>query len=258
MGEYLLSIWRARHFWLSLVAMDLQTRYRRSVLGIGWSLLQPIVLTVILYSVFHPMFQVENYALKVLAGLVCWNFITSVTLQGSHCFLVAEGYIRQHPSPLAIYPLRAALGGMVHFLLALLVVLGATWLLCGFHNPLALLSLIPAVFLVFLLGWGVAVLAGVFNVLFRDTEHLLQVAFQLLFYATPIIYPPDLLQTHRLGWLTYLNPFTAFIHLIREPILDGQCPAFATFAAAGCTVMLLLGASALVLQRLQRRLIFLL
>ncbi|MBL8798314.1 MAG: ABC transporter permease, partial [Planctomycetia bacterium] len=155
MGDYLHSIWRARHFWLSLVAMDLQTRYRRSVLGIGWSLLQPIVLTVILHCVFGRMFQdqIEHYALFVLAGLVCWNFFTNVTQQGSHCFLVAEGYIRQHPSPLAIYPLRVTLGGSVHFLLALSVVLVATALLQGFAHPLALLSLIPALLLVFVFGW---------------------------------------------------------------------------------------------------------
>ena len=66
MGAYVAAIWRCRYFWLSLVKMDLETRYRRSLLGLGWSLLHPIVLTVILYTVFQGVFagDATSYALK--------------------------------------------------------------------------------------------------------------------------------------------------------------------------------------------------
>src|SRR5262245_36858391 len=103
-GEYVAAVWRCRYFWLSLVKMDLETRYRRSVLGLGWSLLHPIALTIILYTVFHTLFlaDVPNYALYVLTGLVLWNYLTSVTIQGCQCFIQAESYIRQYPSPLVI------------------------------------------------------------------------------------------------------------------------------------------------------------
>src|SRR5207249_3522038 len=122
---YFGAIWRCRYFWLSLVKMDLRTRYRRSVLGMGWSLLHPIAMTIILCTVFTRVFNVasEDYAPFVLAGLACWNFITFSTTQGCQCFFQGESYIRQYPSPMAIYPLRTALGGIIHFLLALVVVL---------------------------------------------------------------------------------------------------------------------------------------
>src|SRR5579884_2135972 len=106
MGSYLASIWRCRYFWLSLVRVDLRARYRRSVLGLGWSLLHPIAMTVILCVVFQRIFQTstEKYAPYLMAGLAFWNFFQTSTQMGCQCFYQAEPYIRQYPSPLAIFP----------------------------------------------------------------------------------------------------------------------------------------------------------
>src|SRR5207253_2042608 len=136
MGNYLAAIWRCRFFWLSLVKMDLRTRYRRSVLGMGWSLLHPISMTIIFCAVFGTVFKmkVEEYAPFVLAGLACWNFFVHSATQGCQCFFQGESYIRQYPSPLAIYPLRTALGGIIHFLVALVVILSLAWYFNGFGN----------------------------------------------------------------------------------------------------------------------------
>ncbi|OAI47975.1 hypothetical protein AYO44_08285 [Planctomycetaceae bacterium SCGC AG-212-F19] len=258
MGAYVAAIWRCRYFWLSLVKMDLETRYRRSLLGLGWSLLHPIVLTVILCTVFRGIFasHTPNYALDVLTGLVVWNYLTSVAAQGCHCFLAAESYIRQAPSPLAIFPLRTALAALVHFALALVVVLGATGLLAKFPSLPALVSLLPATALLFLFAWCVALLAGFANVVFRDTEHLVQVGFQVLFYSTPIIYPAEILDGYRLGWLMRLNPLVPFIQMFREPILKDAWPDWTTFAMAAAFVLVLSLAATAVLRSLQRRLIF--
>ena len=258
MTAYVADIWRCRYFWLSLVKMDLKARYRRSAVGLGWSLVHPLALTVILYSVFHPIFlsDAPSYALHILTGLVVWNYLTTATFQGCQCFIQAEAYIRQYPSPLAVFPLRGALGGLIHFLLALAVVLAAAGSTVGFRNPPVLLSLLPSVLLLFVLTWCMALLAGFANVLFRDTEHLLQVGFQILFYATPIIYPPGMLDDDRLAWLFQLNPLAAFLRLLRDPILLGDYPSWATFATASGTVLVLAGASVFVLHRFQRRLVF--
>ena len=84
MGEYVRTVWRCRFFWLSLVKMDLRTRYRRSILGLGWSLLHPICMTIIICTMFHHILQVkiEEYAPFLMAGLACWTYILSSTLQG--------------------------------------------------------------------------------------------------------------------------------------------------------------------------------
>jgi ABC-type polysaccharide/polyol phosphate export permease len=258
MTEYLNSIWRCRFFWLSLVRMDLRTRYRRSVLGMGWSLLHPIAMTAILCTMFHKILGVDilEYGPFLLAGLACWNYILSVTLQGCQCLFQGESYIRQYPAPLAIYPLRTTLGCAIHFLLALGVVVVLSWYLHGFGNLPALLTLVPAVLLLFVFGWSLAVLAGFANVYFQDTQHLAEVGFQLLFYATPIIYTEQVLREHSMAWLLQCNPLVAFMQLIREPILQGRPPSPATFAAA-VTIVFVAAASAVgMLVRQQRRIIF--
>lgn len=258
MGSYLAAIWRCRYFWLSLVKNDLRTRYRRSMLGLGWSLLNPIAMTVILCVVFQKIFHqpLRTFAPLLLSGLACWNYILSVTTQGCHCLFSGEKYIRQHPAPLAVYPLRTALGGTVHFGIALALVMVLAWYLNGFGNLPALVCLVPALVMLFLLTWSLAVLAGFANVYFQDTQHLTEVGFQILFYATPIMYPESLLRDNHLAWVLRVNPLVPFLKLIREPILNGQAPSLETFGMAALIVLGLAGAAGYLLGRLQNRLVF--
>jgi ABC-type polysaccharide/polyol phosphate export permease len=258
MGNYVRAIWRCRFFWLSLVKMDLRTRYRRSVLGMGWSLLHPIAMTAILCTMFHAVLHldVREYAPSVLAGLACWNFILGVTLNGCQSLLLGEAYIRQYPAPMAIYPLRTALGGAVHFLLALVVVVLMAWCLKGLGNIVVLFNLIPAILLLLIMGWALAVLAGFANVFFQDTQHLAEVGFQLLFYMTPIIYPENALRDNHMSSLLRYNPLVAVLRLFREPILQGQTPSLSSYAIAAGLVLVLSGAAVATLVAFQRRLIF--
>jgi ABC-type polysaccharide/polyol phosphate export permease len=259
MGSYLADVWRCRFFWLSLVKNDLRTRYRRSMLGMGWSLLQPIAMTVILCAVFVTIFNenVARFAPFVLAGMALWNYILAVTVQGCQSLLQGESYIRQYPAPLAIYPLRTTLGAMIHFLIALGMVLTLDALLNGgFSNLPALLTLVPSLLLLFLLGWSAATVAGFANVYFRDTQHLSEVAFQMLFYATPIFYRPRMLHERGLGWLVNYNPVASLLELIRKPILENAIPAAHDFKAAGVTVLAAAILAVFTLAKLQRKVIF--
>src|SRR5258708_16279917 len=145
MKTYLSEVWRSRFFGLSLVKMDLQLRYRRSMLGIGWSMLHPLASTVVLCVAFHEILHipVRAYAPMLMAGLAWWGYISGVTIQGCQCFVDAESYIRQHSIPMAVYPLRVALGSMIHFLISLTVVLAMVWYFRGFDN-LRALTFVPA------------------------------------------------------------------------------------------------------------------
>src|SRR5262245_52215926 len=117
MTAYLRSIWLIRNFWFMLVCMDVRSRYRGSLLGLGWSLLQPIATTIILTVVFSTLFAVERteYAPTLMCGLTCWAFLNVSVTQGCNCYFQAESYIRQVPAPLAIYPLRTVLAQAFHF-----------------------------------------------------------------------------------------------------------------------------------------------
>src|SRR5262249_20546612 len=165
-------------------------------------------------------------------------------------------YIRQHPAPLAVYPLRTALGATVHLLIAMVVVLGLTWIVRGFENLPILIHLVPALTLLFVLGWSLAVLAGFANVLFQDTQHLSEIGFQIFYFATPVMYPPSLLEGAGLGWVLTFNPFVPLLQLVRDPILNGVVPTVQSYVVATAIVLTVACAAGLTLARLQRRLIF--
>ena len=257
MFEYLAGVWGSRFFWLSLVKMDLQLRYRRSMLGIGWSLLHPVasalVFCIAFYEIFHTSFR--EYVPFLMAGLSWWGYVSGVTVQGCQCFVEAESYIRQHSIPMAIYPLRTALGCMIHFLISLAVVIVMVWCFHGFGNLSALAVLPLSLALLFVFGWSVAVVGGYVNAAFRDIQHVTSVGFQVLFYMTPIIYPPSSLAHTRLGQLVQYNPLLPFLALVRQPILEGSIPAAGTFLVAGLSTLGLTLLAGLLLQRAQKRVI---
>jgi ABC-type polysaccharide/polyol phosphate export permease len=259
MGNYLGAIWRCRFFWLSLVKMDLRTRYRRSILGMGWALLHPIAMTATICAVFQHLMAMDvwHYAPYLLAGLACWNYILSSTTTGCQSLLQGESYIRQYPAPIAIYPLRTTLGATIHFLIALAVVLGLMWYIKhSAFSVLPLFSLAPTLVLLFVFCWSLAVLAGFANVYFQDTQHLCEVGFQIFFYMTPIIYDKQLLEGKRMEWVVRYNPLVPILDLIREPVVEGRFPTPLMYALASVTVALVAGAAVLALVRLQRRVIF--
>jgi lipopolysaccharide transport system permease protein len=231
------------------------------LLGIGWSLLHPLAMTAVITLVFTTMFgggDWREYGPQILAALACWNFIKTVTLQGCQCLFQGEPYIRQYPAPLAIYPLRTALCETFHFVVALLLAVVLSWVLRPSADLRMIWLLVPNLLLLFLLGWSLAVMAGFANVLFHDTQHLGEIGFQILFYATPIMFPDELLNKLPLGvrWILYANPVRAFLKLVRDPILEGKAPSATVYAVAIVSTCLAMLAASAVLVRLQRRLIF--
>jgi lipopolysaccharide transport system permease protein len=258
MVAYLGAVWRCRYFWLSLVRMDLRTRYRGSALGIGWSLLQPIAMTVILCTVFGHLFNLELsfYAPFLMSGLTFWSFVTGVTVNGCQCFFMGEAYIRQHPAPMAIYPLRTTLAGSFHFGVALLMVVILGGVLNGYRSAWPLLSLVPTFGLLMVFGWSLATLFGLANVRFRDTHHLSEIGLQIVFYATPVMYPPTLLAGKGFGWAMDLNPVVPFLTLLREPLVYGRVPEFTTFLAATAITLFLTTLASFALKHQERKLIF--
>jgi ABC-type polysaccharide/polyol phosphate export permease len=345
--DYLSGIWRLRNFWLSLVRIDLRRRYRGTIIGIGWSLLHPIAMTIVLCVVFSQIQHqnIRTYAPYLLTGLTFWGFLHAVVVEGCQCFFQGESYIRQQPAPLAIYPLRTTLSAGFHFLIGLLIVVvfvggvhainqptetgrstavtappaaeiamperaketmietgrvflrqavqavvGNGWALAhGFtqaidtmrpaplsatpsskkatdptpeatviHSPvLAILSLLPTLMLLFVIGWSVAVCMGTLNVLFQDSRHLVEVGMQILFYLTPIIYPPTMLESGgRLARLMSLNPLASLLELLRAPLLDGRLPSLWSVGMASCFAMVTVSAAVIVLTRIEKRMIF--
>jgi lipopolysaccharide transport system permease protein len=257
-GEYAADIWRRRYFWASLVVLDLKLRYKRSWLGIGWSLANPIATSLVLCFVFHSLFSMDlrEYAPYVLSGMACWNFLAGSITEGCLCFHNSENYIRSVRVPLGVYPLRSALGLSFHFSLVFCTTIFVTVCARGLPHFTPLISLVPTLLLFVVYAWSAATVFGFINVFFPDVHQLTGIAMQLLFYLTPVFYPADLAKTHPCASLLTLNPFAQFIELVRAPILHGGFPSIASYSVVLATTATLLGLAIYMLHRYERRLIF--
>jgi ABC-type polysaccharide/polyol phosphate export permease len=228
-------MWQLRYFLFSLVSNDLRARYRRSMLGIGWSLVRPLSMTAIFCVVFQKVFHAElgDYVPFVLTGMTVWQFLSECLTNGCRSFERAAPYIRQQPLPLAIFPLRSVLSSGFHSVIALGVALVVSWYFQGFSHLAGAILVVPALVLFLLLGWFVAILGSIAQSHFPDTAHLLEVALQFLFYLTPVVYPPAYIDGRgRLGMILKLNPFTYLLDLVRVPMINGTLPPLISIQVA--------------------------
>lgn len=255
-------IWKFRYFLAALVKLDLQLRYRRSFLGIGWSLLNPIAMTVVFTVVFSGLLgTTEEYAPYLLTGLAVWAFLRDSTVVGCRALLANENYIRQSPLPYGLYTLRTVLGQGIHSLIALGVALGLVLFLrpgpdAALERLAVVWVVIPGLILAFLAAWAVATITAFANVYFHDIQHLLEVGAQIMFFATPLMYGPSQLINKGLGWFVNINPVYLFLQLIRDPIVYGTVPGTELFVTATVLTAALIGLAAGTVAWLQRQVIF--
>ncbi len=258
--SYLQQIWELRHFWFLLVRNDLDNRYRHSFFGIGWSLLRPMAMTVVFCVIFGKLFNVplEEYAPYLIVGMTVWQFFTESILNGCSTFTAGAPYIRQQKIPLAIFPLRTALGAGFHSLVALTMAIAVTWFFRGTINPLAMLSLIPAFVILLMISWSLAILSGAAYTHFPDTNHLLEIGLQILFYATPILYNAESFAQHRtrLAFVLEWNPLTSIIALVRVPIVDGTLPTMHQYAVSLTFLVVVAALATFLLRKIERTLVF--
>src|SRR5947208_2501544 len=123
------EVWSLRYFWLALARHDLKDRYRRSILGIAWSLIKPAGMTLILTLVFTSVFNVPvaEYAPFLFLGIITWQFLNESIVQGCNSFRLASTYLRVRPVPIAIFPLRTVLSAGIHASIGLGTAVLAIW-----------------------------------------------------------------------------------------------------------------------------------
>ncbi len=268
MLHHLKAVWTFRHFWMSLVRMDLRSRYRRSVLGIGWSVLHPILMSGVFCIVFAQIMNIgedpelksypapwRGYGAFLLCGMAVWEFIRNSTASGCFALIHNEAYIRQCPLPFGIYPLRTVMGTTIHFLISMAVVVVLVSLLKGsFEVFETLWAVLPVFVLLLIFCWSLATLAAFATVYFHDTAHLVEVGSQLMFFLTPIMYTKGKLG--QIQWLADLNPVHLFLELIRDPIVFGIVAPPETYLQAVVLTAATFGLAIGTIAWLQKKVIF--
>ncbi len=266
MFRHLSAVWTARHFLFALVKLDLRLRYKRSVLGVGWSLLHPIAMTIVFTVVFSQLFGDGNpvgYAAYALAGLAVWGFLRDAATAGSRALLTNEAYIRQSPMPYTIYTLRTVLGQAIHSSLALVVVVALMVVWKGDVSVFAGLALaIPGLILTLVAAWAIATIGAFLTAFFHDTAHLMEVGAQIGFFLTPIMYRRSILDDRGMGWMVDINPASLYLSITRDPLLAGVPTAenFAVwgqlFLSAVVVTMALVGLAVGIVSWLHKKVIF--
>lgn len=260
MIQHLTAVWKFRHFLMALVKLDLRQRYRRSVLGIGWSLLNPIAMTIVFTVVFSSLLgngDPVSYAASVLTGMAVWGFLRDSALNGCRCFMANEAYIRQSPIPFTVYTLRTVLGQAIHSLIALGVVFVMISIFKRDPSVLLRVGLVfPGLIVALVAAWAAATISAFATVYFHDTQHLLEVGAQIMFFLTPIMYTRKLLDDKQLGWMVDANPVYWLLELTRSPLLTGEVPSGAMYLAGAGVAAALVGLAIGMVAWLQKRVIF--
>lgn len=239
-------LFQYRHLLVTLTQRELAARYRGSVLGFLWSLVNPLLLLVVYSFVFNTIFKPRDptiseygpYALFLATGVIPWIWIQTAWLEGTMALLANAGLIRKATFPAELLPLVSVAANLVQFLLAL-PILAAAFVFTGLLTPHIAPAGTPtaslhwtAVFMPLITVLLVPLVAGVtlafaaLNVHFKDVRDILQNLLTLLFFMTPILYSLTTLEPYPpLHLAVSLNPFTPFMLAYQEAVFFGRVPS---------------------------------
>jgi lipopolysaccharide transport system permease protein len=223
----LAAVWQYRELLLILVQRDLKVRYRQTVLGLIWVILQPLIPALIFAVIFGRLASLPSggapYILFAYAGLLVWNFFGGIVTRASNSLVGQAGLLTKVYFPRLVIPFSSALGGIADFA----VPLTFTFVLMGFFRYLPSWQIVGlAVFLplTLLLATGIALWVSALNVRYRDFAFIIPFMMQAWMYASPVAYSSDLVP-ERWRTLYALNPMVAAIEGVRASLLGGAFPA---------------------------------
>ena len=240
--------------WLLLAHTDVKQRYRRSTLGPFWVTLSAVVSIIALALVYTQIFNVptEQYLVFLTTGFISWLFLSSLVTESCSVFIGAESIIRQVNLPLGIHVFRMVWRNLItlgHNLVVVALVLlymkvDVTW---------TTLSFIPAVALTGLGAVALGYLLGGLCTRYRDIPPIIASLMQVMFYVTPVIWPPKLLAGNE--HLLTFNPFYYFLELMRAPLM-GEAPSMHIWSVSVTLVIALALAATLFTARYRWRIAY--
>jgi ABC-2 type transport system permease protein/lipopolysaccharide transport system permease protein len=254
--QYVGELWAFRHVLTQMVSQQLTLRYRRTLLGFLWTLVNPLLTMTISAFVFSMIMRLplKNFVIFLYAGTIPWTLFSASITQGGGSILSNEGLIKKIYIPRIIFPLSISISLLVDTLLGMgaLFVIG---IILGINLSAALFFLPVSFLILYVFCLGVTLLSSVAFVHFRDLNHLSTVFLQALYYLTPIIYPPSFVSPRYLTWFE-LNPIFYFVSLFRGPIYESAMPSSRYILIAALISIITCWAGLELFRRREARLIF--
>ena len=221
----IIEIWKHRTLLLDIAVTDLKVRYKHSILGFFWSFLEPLLLLIILSLVFTHVFsfEIENYALYLLANLVLWNMFTRSTTMGLTSMIAKAGIITKIYFPRELVVVSSSLTSFFMFVFEFMIFF--IFVAAFQFVPSITLAFVPVpLVLLFIVSLGISFGLAVTNVFFRDIQSIWTILLQAGFFLTPIIYKLDILPKS-VQELLYYSPLVRIFEMFHNSILYNQLPS---------------------------------
>lgn len=217
-----------------LTKREIKARYKQSVLGYAWVILNPFFQMLVMAFVFSKILRVTNlsvpYALFLYVGLLPWNLFANSLNSSINSLVNNSSLLTKIYFPREVFIVSTILAKIVDFLLASLVLIA---FFIYFHQPITLniLWVIPIFFIQQLFTYGLSLVLAAFNLFYRDIQYLFGLILLIWMYLTPVIYPTEMFP-EQYRWIFKLNPMAVFINAYRQVMLGGGMPNLTSLSLA--------------------------
>jgi lipopolysaccharide transport system permease protein len=254
-GVSLRELWAHRELLYFLIWRDVKVRYKQTLLGVAWVMVQPLMTTLVFTLFFGVLAGIGQtvdvpYPVFAFAGLLPWNFFATTVNNSSNSLVGNSNLITKVYFPRVIIPCAAVGAGLVDFAVASLVLLG----LMAFYGVAltpSLLMLPPLVVLLTLFALGMGMWLSALNVKYRDIRHVLPFLLQMWMFASPVIYPPTFVP-ERWRWLLVLNPMTGIVDGFRAAALGHRGFDWTGLAVSAAVTLALLAYASWAFRRMEK------
>jgi lipopolysaccharide transport system permease protein len=255
MFREIIRIYEYRELLKNTIKKDLQSRYKSSVLGFFWTILNPLLMLVVYSIVFSVVMRIQvpgyNYSLFLFTGLVPWMFLATTLQQSTMAIVGNANLIKKIYFPRIILPMSIALANLINMLLTLFLVLLASWHYGGPITSLYLyLLVIISVETIFVMACSITL--ACLTVYLRDLEHIVSVITMAWFYLTPVVYPVSFLPPKYMAFFK-LNPMASIIESFHQVLIFGKTPDLTGLLYTALFSILFLYGAYATFNRLQRR-----
>lgn len=240
------ELWRHRELVLFLTWRNILVRYKQTVLGVAWAVLQPLFLMVVFSVAFGRLAKIPSnglpYPVFTFTALLPWTFFASSLTQSAGSLVGSAGLLSKVYFPRLAIPLSSVLGALVDFIAAF----GVLVCLMGWYGtwprPIAVVVVPALLLLAVVAALGVGLLLSALNVLYRDVQYVVPFLVQLWLFATPVVYPASLVKSHTLRLLLGINPMAGVVEGFRWALIGAPTrPGWMLLISAGMALLALAG-----------------
>lgn len=237
MVEEFIQAIRYRDLIRQLVRRDVLTRYKRSLLGVAWTMLNPLGMMVVLTVVFSNLFHTTRaYPVYLLSGIIAWNFLAQTTTSAISQLTWGGVLLHRIYLPRTTFAIASVGTSLVNLALTL-VPFGLVMAITGSPLRPAVLILPVSILLLAVFTLGLGLLISSLAVYFPDIAEMYQIVLLAWMYLTPIIYPENIVPEAHRWWVLTLNPMYHLVQVFRMPLYDGSSPGVARLAVAAAIAL---------------------